>query len=73
MLSHDGHDYPGQGNWFHTIHHIKINCNFGNRNAPFDWLFGTVDYGDDLNMDQQTEKFLRMLEEKEKQEIKKMK
>ena len=46
FLDHDGHEYPGHGTWFHALHHIKVKCNYGGNNAPFDWLFGTVDYGD---------------------------
>ena len=68
VLGHDGHEYPGHGDWFHLIHHMKIKGNYGSPNAPFDWLFGTVDLGEDLNMDEQTEKFLRMLEEQDRME-----
>ena len=46
-FSHDGHDFPGFGDWFHSLHHIKVQGNYGTANAPFDWLFGTVDYGDE--------------------------
>lgn len=49
ILGHDGYEYPGHGDWFHTVHHMKIRGNYGSMNAPFDWLFGTVDYGDDLD------------------------
>ena len=66
ILGHDGHEYPAHGDWFHTIHHLKIKGNYGSANAPFDWLFGTVDYGEDLDLDKQTEKFLQMLEEQDR-------
>jgi sterol desaturase/sphingolipid hydroxylase (fatty acid hydroxylase superfamily) len=46
ILGHDGHDFPGSGDWMHYIHHIKCDCNYGSPNAPFDLLFGTVDYDD---------------------------
>ena len=68
VLGHDGHEYPGHGDWMHLVHHMKIKGNYGSPNAPFDWLFGTYDLGEDLNMDEQTEKFLRMLEEQDRKE-----
>jgi sterol desaturase/sphingolipid hydroxylase (fatty acid hydroxylase superfamily) len=45
VLGHDGYDFPGAGDWYHLIHHTKTNCNYGSPNAPFDVLFGSVDYG----------------------------
>lgn len=54
ILGHDGHEYPAAGDWFHTVHHMKIKGNYGSPNCPFDWLFGTVDYGEDLDVDEQT-------------------
>lgn len=63
VLGHDGHEYPGHGDWFHAIHHMKVKNNYGTANAPFDWLFGTVDLGEDLdNMSDQTDKYQKMLE-----------
>ena len=47
LLSHDGHEYPGMGDWYHTSHHMKIKGNYGSPNAPFDWVFGTVELGED--------------------------
>ena len=49
VLGHDGHEYPAAGDWAHTIHHMKIKGNYGSPNAPLDWLFGTVEYGEDLD------------------------
>ena len=43
VLGHDGHDFPGSGDWWHQVHHLKINCNYGSKNAPFDYLFGSND------------------------------
>ena len=43
VLGHDGHDFPGSGDYWHMVHHIKINCNYGSRMAPFDWLFGSME------------------------------
>lgn len=48
VLGHDGHEYPAHGDWFHYIHHVKVKGNYGSPNCPFDWLFGTVDNGDDI-------------------------
>ena len=45
VLGHDGYDYPGSSNWYHYLHHTKVHCNYGTTNAPFDWLFGSWDYG----------------------------
>jgi sterol desaturase/sphingolipid hydroxylase (fatty acid hydroxylase superfamily) len=47
VVGHDGHDFPGNGNWFHYLHHTKIDCNYGTPAAPLDYLFGTVYYGDE--------------------------
>jgi len=57
ILGHDGHEYPGGGDWFHTIHHMKTKGNYGSATCPFDWLFGTVDYGDDLGLDQSAKEY----------------
>lgn len=46
VLGHDGHDFPGSGDWFHYLHHTKTDCNYGSPNAPLDWVFGSIDYGD---------------------------
>ena len=44
---HDGYEAPGgSGDWMHTVHHLNLDCNYGSPNAPFDWLFGSVDYGE---------------------------
>jgi len=48
VLGHDGHDYPAHGNWFHYIHHVKVKGNYGTPNCPFDWLFGSIETGQDL-------------------------
>ena len=45
VLGHDGYDYPGSSNWYHYLHHTKYNVNYGTPNAPFDWLFGSFDFG----------------------------
>ena len=41
MLSHDGFQWPGSGDYYHTLHHLHFDCNYGNPQIPFDWLFGT--------------------------------
>lgn len=66
ILGHDGHEYPAHGDWFHTIHHMKIKGNYGSANCPFDWLFGTVDYGTDMDLDDQNNRYLKELEEQDK-------
>jgi len=45
---HDGYDYPGAGYWYHHIHHIKYNVNFGSPAFPIDWLFGSYSPGFDV-------------------------
>ena len=47
VLGHDGHDFPGAGNFYHYLHHTKINVNFGTPNSPFDYFFGSLDRGED--------------------------
>lgn len=41
---------------------MKIKGNYGSPNAPFDWLFGCVDYGDDLDLDDAEQRYQKMLE-----------
>lgn len=67
ILGHDGYEYPGHGDWMHTVHHMKIKCNYGTANAPFDWLFGSVDHGDDMDhiTVDKNEKYLQTLEKGE--------
>ncbi len=62
MYGHDGHDYPGAGGYMHTLHHMKINCNYGTANAPFDLLFGTVEYGEGgKELEEPTERYYKEL------------
>lgn len=65
ILGHDGYEYPGHGDWFHSVHHMKINCNYGSANAPFDWLFNCVDFGTDIDNVKvdNTEKYIKELEQ----------
>ena len=44
-LGHAGYDKPGSGDWYHAIHHMKMDCNYGTPAFPLDWLFGTLNYG----------------------------
>jgi len=40
-LSHDGFQWPGNGSYFHMLHHKHFDCNFGSQYLPLDWAFGT--------------------------------
>ena len=40
-LGHGGFDFPGSGNYYHHIHHMTFDANFGTDNVPIDWLLGT--------------------------------
>lgn len=62
ILGHDGHEYPAAGDWFHTIHHMKIKGNYGSANCPFDYLFGNVDYGTDLDLEEKNQAYRKELE-----------
>ena len=42
---HDGYAYPGTGDWYHHVHHVKFTVNFGTSNTPMDWIFGNYDPG----------------------------
>ena len=63
ILGHDGHEYPAHGDWFHTIHHMKIKGNYGSPNTPWDWLFGSIDYGEEMEDTQLEEGQQRYLKE----------
>lgn len=70
ILGHDGYEYPGHGGWMHQVHHLKIKGNYGTINAPFDYLFGSVDYGDDMDhvTVDRNEKYIQSLEKGESNE-----
>jgi len=40
-LSHDGFQWPGSGSYFHELHHLHFDGNYGGMHVPLDWLFGT--------------------------------
>ncbi len=40
-ISHDGFQWPGSGAWYHILHHLYYEGNYGNPLVPFDYLFGT--------------------------------
>ena len=40
-LGHDGFQWPGQGDYFHMLHHKHFDCNYGSPHSPLDWIFGT--------------------------------
>lgn len=40
-LGHDGFNFPGNGDYFHQLHHAHFDCNYGATHVPLDWLFGT--------------------------------
>jgi len=63
VLGHDGHDFPASGDWAHLLHHMKVNCNYGTPNAPFDLLFGSIDYGTEAEVKEQTQRYEKWLAE----------
>jgi len=65
VIDHDGHDYPGHGGWFHTVHHLKIKANYGSPSLPFDWLFGTHDPGDSKDLVDSYNRYRKELNEEE--------
>mmetsp|Transcript_15181 Transcript_15181/g.23014 ORF Transcript_15181/g.23014 Transcript_15181/m.23014 type:complete len:348 (+) Transcript_15181:38-1081(+) len=40
-LGHDGFQWPGSGDYFHQLHHLHFDCNYGAGHVPLDWWFGT--------------------------------
>eukprot|EP00811_Abedinium_folium_P002342 NODE_12146_length_1243_cov_3.171147.p1 GENE.NODE_12146_length_1243_cov_3.171147~~NODE_12146_length_1243_cov_3.171147.p1 ORF type:complete len:378 (-),score=74.22 NODE_12146_length_1243_cov_3.171147:108-1199(-) len=40
-LGHDGFQAPGCGDYFHQLHHINFDCNYGAVHVPIDKWFGT--------------------------------
>jgi len=40
-LGHDGFQWPGNGDYFHLLHHAHFDCNYGAMHVPLDWIFGT--------------------------------
>jgi hypothetical protein len=40
-LAHDGFQWPGNGEFFHQLHHAHFVGNYGNEYVPFDYWFGT--------------------------------
>jgi len=39
-IGHDGHVYPGAGDFYHTLHHMHFDCNYGSPHIPLDYLSG---------------------------------
>lgn len=40
-LGHDGFRWPGNGDYFHYLHHKHFDGNYGAPHVPLDWLFGS--------------------------------
>ena len=40
-FGHGGFVFPGTGDYFHHIHHMTFDCNYGNPQCPIDWLVGS--------------------------------
>lgn len=40
-IGHSGYVFPGTGDYYHHIHHMTFDANFGNPNVPLDFLMGT--------------------------------
>lgn len=48
-LGHDGFVFPGNGDYFHLLHHAHFDCNYGAAHVPLDKWFGTyIGKKDDL-------------------------
>merc|ERR1719456_1217922 len=46
VKGHDGFDDPGEGGYYHQLHHAHFECNYGTgATVPMDWLFGTFSDG----------------------------
>lgn len=41
-LGHDGFDWPGNGDYFHQLHHAHFDCNYGAQHVPMDYWLGTA-------------------------------
>lgn len=40
-LGHTGFVFPGTGDWYHNVHHMFFDANYGTPNVPIDWFLGT--------------------------------
>lgn len=40
-IGHSGFQFPGSGNYYHTLHHRHFDCNYGTSHVPLDYWFGT--------------------------------
>ena len=40
-LGHDGFQWPGSGDYFHQLHHMFFECNYGAMHFPIDKWLGT--------------------------------
>ena len=40
-LGHDGFQWPGSGDYFHQLHHMHFDCNYGAMHVPIDKWLGT--------------------------------
>ena len=40
-LGHDGHVWPGAGDYYHGLHHSHFDCNYGTPNFPLDYWTGS--------------------------------
>jgi len=46
-LGHDGFQWPGSGDYFHQLHHMYFECNYGAMHVPMDKWLGTFCAGKD--------------------------
>ena len=44
-LGHDGFQWPGSGDYFHQLHHMHFECNYGAMHFPMDKWLGTFAAG----------------------------
>ena len=39
-IGHDGFVWPGGGDYYHELHHLHFDCNYGAPHVPLDYIFG---------------------------------
>jgi sterol desaturase/sphingolipid hydroxylase (fatty acid hydroxylase superfamily) len=39
-IGHDGFEFPGGGDFYHSLHHQYFDCNYGTSQVPIDYMLG---------------------------------